>query len=231
MKQALITGASSGIGYATAKILHQRGWQVSGVARGFDRHDASFMQCHTLDLSDTKNLPAALQSMEMALPDCLVLNAGRGLFGGLEQMSYQQIEELISLNLVSQLFVVKHFLAKFKKHGGKDIVLVGSEAALQGAKQGSVYAASKFALRGFAQSLRADCANSDVRVMLINPGPTSTEFFDVLHFEPQPGADFSLDAKQVGAAIAHAIELPRNTVQEEIVLQPMKRAFQSKPSR
>lgn len=228
MKRALITGASSGIGYATALSLHQQGWAVSGMARDFSQVEHRFMQVYNLDLSDIDRLPNELAALNTELPDCLILNAGRGLFGGLEQLSYTQIRQVVDLNLVSNLVLLKHFLPQLKQAGSKDIVIVGSEAALSGAKQASVYAATKFALRGLAQSLRADCVSADIRVMLVNPGPAATNFFDELHFEPKLGDDFALAAGDVAQAILRALEYPRNVVQEEINIQPLKRAFETK---
>lgn len=228
MKSALVTGASSGIGYAVAQRLHQAGWQIEGIARDFSSMDTSFMRTHSVDLSQLDALPGMLEKLEIPAPDCLVLAAGAGVFGGVEQLSYAQIQSNIALNLTSNLFLIKHFLPLFKKLGGRDIVLIGSEASLRGAKQGAVYCAGKFGLRGFAQSLRADCANKDIRVILVNPGPTASAFHDDLHFEPMPGDDFLLSAKTVAETVCGAIDLPRNTVQEEINVQPIKRAFRSK---
>lgn len=228
MKSAVVTGASSGIGYAVAQKLHKAGWQIDGIARDFSAVDASFMRTHCIDLSRLDELPSALEQLENPAPDCLVLAAGAGLFGGVEQMSFAQIQSNIALNLTSNLFLIKHFLPSFKRIGGRDIVLIGSEASLQGAKQGSVYCAGKFGLRGLAQSLRADCANKDIRVMLVNPGPASTAFHDDLHFQPVPGEEFSLAAGTIADTVYGALDLPRSAVQEEINIQPLKRAFRSK---
>jgi len=188
-KKALITGASSGIGKATAALMLEQGFEVCGIARSFiaesssdsksgskSQAEASLIDQIGLDLSDLDQLASELnnnQSLNQDF-DCLILNAGYGRFGGVEQFSHAQIRQLIDTNLVSNLFLIKHYLPSFKRSGAKDIVLIGSESAITGAKQGAVYCASKFAIRGLAQSLRADCANADVRVILVNPGPVDT---------------------------------------------------------
>lgn len=233
IKKALVTGASSGIGLATALSLGKAGWQVTGVARNFNAQQKGVMRCIELDLSQLdvlqKQLDAGVLDAEGGDYDCVILGAGAGLFGGLEQFSYQQIQNTVNLNLLSQIYLCKYFLPNFRHAGGKDIVLIGSESALRGAKQGSVYCATKFALRGFAQSLRADLATADVRVMLLNAGPVDTEFFRELHFTPRSGARFVIQPESVAEAIFNALALPRNVVQEEILLQPVLRAFDKKP--
>jgi len=229
-KRILITGASSGIGLATAQHFAKNGDDVVGIARNFDGVDRDGMQMVTLDLSKLDRLPQSL-AQEQALNqdfDALILNAGYGRFGGIEQFSHAQIQHLINTNLTSNLFLIKHYLPGFKSQRGKDIVLIGSESSLQGARQGAVYCASKFAIRGLAQSLRADCANSDIRVILINPGAVDTDFFNDLNFTPQAGTEFAIEADSVAHTIAHALSQPRNTVIDEINIQPIKRSFSKK---
>ena len=229
-KRVLITGASSGIGLALAETLLQCNFEVIGIARDFTKAKCNDLQQVVIDLSDTKQLLEQLQQNELLNQDfdVLVLNAGVGRFGGLEQFSHSQIEQVVNTNLVSNLFLLKHYLPAFKRQGGKDIVLVGSESALQGAKQGAVYCASKFAVRGLAQSLRADCANADIRVILVNPGSVATDFFEHLNFEPQTGKEFALEAQTIAKTIQDTLALPRNAVVEEINIQPIKRSFQKK---
>ena len=221
----LITGASSGIGLATALLMLSQGCSVQGLARDFSSTDCPDMEQYICDLSDLDVLPETLAKIS-GVPNTLILNAGYGRFGGLEQFSHQQIRHLMDTNLVSNLFILKHFLPLMKSNGGGDIVIVGSESAIQGGKAGAVYCASKFALRGLAQSLRKD--NSELRTLLINPGPVDSDFFDNLDFAPQPGSEFVLAPETVAQAIVNALSLPANTVSEEINIQPLKRSFKKK---
>lgn len=224
---ALITGASSGIGLATAKVFIEQGFDVQGLARDFTKTVCGGLNTTEIDLSKLAKLPNQLSQFKVA-PDVLVLNAGFGQFGGLEQFSHTQIETLINTNLTSNVFLLKHFLPKMKQQGVGDVILIGSESSRQGAKAGAVYCATKFAIRGLAQSLRADCSTANIRVILVNPGPVSSDFFDDLNFEPHNGDDFAIEPESVAMAIWGAINQPRNVVVDEINLQPMKRSFQKK---
>jgi len=235
-KQALVTGVSSGIGLAIAQKLIQESYLVTGIARDFTKLKqtpyAKHMTVEPVDLSNLKQLVDCLnkETLNKAF-DVLVLNAGFGQFGGIEQFSHQQIQRLIDTNLVSNLFLLKHYLPKLKAQGRGDIIIIGSESALQGAQQGAVYCATKFALRGLAQSLRKDCSTSNIRVMLVNPGPVESDFFDELNFQPQDGAEFAIDPANVADIVFNALSQPRNVVNEEINIQPIKRSFQKKSNR
>lgn len=224
---ALVTGASSGIGLATAKALSASGYSVTGISRDFSATDFGDLRKIELDLSTLDKLPAALSELS-DVPRVLVLNAGYGQFGGLEQFSHAQIKKLVDTNLVSNLFIIKHYLPKMKQAGIGDIVIIGSESALQGARAGAVYCATKFAIRGLAQSLRADCSTANIRVILINPGPVDSDFFDDLDFEPQQGNDFKISAESVAETVTYTLSQPRNVVIDEVNMQPMKRSFKKR---
>lgn len=222
-KRALVTGASSGIGAEISQQLQARGYHVTGLSRRSIETSDSF-EAWALDLSDIVKLEAALSSDTREF-DVLILAAGFGRFASLEEFSYQQINQLINTNLIANLYLCKRFIPAMKRQKFGDVVFIASEAALAGARFGAVYSASKFALRGLAQSLRAETRNANIRVMSCFPGPVSTPFFDELNFEPQMGREFVLDASDVASALIHSLEQPRHVVAEEIVIQALKRSF------
>ena len=223
-KRALVTGASSGIGQAISKELIEQGYAVTGVGRDFSESEIDVDHQWCLELADLSTLEQALKDHNQEY-DLLVLSAGYGDFGGVEQFSYEQISSLINVNLIANLYFCKRYLPAMKQKKYGDIVIIGSESAMAGARAGSVYCASKFALRGFSQSLRADCRNANIRVMLCNPGPVDTPFFDELDFAPLSGREFSLDAQDIAQAISAALNQARHVVVEEIQIQPLKRSF------
>ncbi len=189
-RKILVTGASRGIGAAVSRRLIDEGMEIVGIGRDFSSWSEipEGMEIIELDLSDLDKLPHRMGEIARAHPELngLVLNAGYGRFGSLEEFSYQQIREMVDTNLVQHLFIARSFLPRIKKLNAGDLIIIGSEAALSGGKKGAVYSACKFGLRGFAQSLRDECSGNGVRVSLINPGMVSTEFFDELNFTPGP---------------------------------------------
>ncbi len=228
--RVLVTGASSGIGRTVCEMLLANGHSTIGIARDFGKFpcDDCRFEAHAIDLADLDQLPEHLQTLVAAYPalDALVLNAGVGRFGAIEQFSYDQIRALIDLNLTSHVFVVRAFLPTLKKAGRGHLVLMGSEAALAGTAQGSLYCAAKFALRGFAQALRAECARAGVRVTLVNPGMVQSSFFDELDFRPGPAPDNYILPADVAEVIIQALTTRDGTVLDEINLSPQKKVIE-----
>jgi 3-hydroxy acid dehydrogenase/malonic semialdehyde reductase len=117
--------------------------------------------------------------------------------------------------------VVPHL--KGKRQG--DLIFMGSESALSGARQGSLYCAAKFALRGLSQSLRAECGRRGVRVSLINPGMVRTPFFDQLNFRPGVGAEHAIEPDDVAQAVSMVLTARQGTVIDEINLSPQSQVL------
>jgi len=232
-RTVLVTGASSGIGRATALRLLDKGHSVIGTARDLRRmaYDHPNFSPFQLDLSDLDTLSDTMAGLGKQFPalDAVVLCAGRGRFGSLEEFSLAQIRSLIDLNFTAQACLVRVLLPGLKRMQGSDVVFVGSEAGLRGSRKGSIYCAGKFALRGFAQALREECGRSGVRVSLVNPGMVKTAFFDDLDFAP--GADESnyLPPEDIAEAVCFVLGLPAGSVVDEINLSPLNRVIRFKP--
>ena len=227
----LVTGASRGIGRAVCGHVLAAGWRVVGLARQFDEFpDNPAFTPVNIDLSDLDGLPGRLRVIAKTHGDIdgVVCNAGKGVFGSLEEFSPRQIRDLIDLNLTSQLLLIREFLPVLKRRKRGDIVLMGSEAALAGGKRGAVYSATKFALRGTAQALREECAASGVRVGVINPGMVFTDFFSTLNFQPGPHPDNHLLADDVARAVLLMLSARQGAAIDEINLSPQKHVIDFK---
>ncbi len=228
----LITGASSGIGRATAKKMLQQGHNVLGISRDcsqFETKHEGFTAIE-MDLADLKQLPDKLQQLDKTYEhiDTLICCAGFGQFSSLEEFSFDQIQAMINTNLTSQIFLTRALIPSLKRRSASDIVFIGSEAALKGSRKGSVYCAGKFALRGFAQALRDECARSNVRVSIINPGMVKTAFFDSLSFQPGKDQSNFIDAHDVADAVSYIVNASPTIVIDEINLSPLNKVIDFK---
>lgn len=231
-RTVLVTGASSGIGRAVARNLLQQGHTVIGVSRDcakFTRQMANFSSVQ-MDLSRLNDLPQKIHQLLQIFPaiDAVVFSAGLGRFGSVEEFSYAQIEALMTVNFTSQVYLTKALLPSLKHKANSDLIYIGSEAALKGARKGAVYCASKFALRGFTQALREECGKSNVRVCLINPGMVKTAFFEQLAFEPGDHESNAISPEDVAAAVAYVLGSRPHIVIDEINLSPLNKVVKFK---
>lgn len=228
MEKILISGASKGIGKAITLKLLENGHSILGIAREFVNFpmDPKFLPI-PFDLSDSKKLPQFTKELVAKHKDIstIICNAGKGLFGNLEEFSFSQIEEIMNLNFLSHVFLVKAFLPLFKKKQEGRIIIIGSEAALQGKKKGSIYCASKFALRGFTQALKEECSTSKINITLINPGMVKTEFFDNLNFMPGNNEEEHLLPDDIANLVLFLIQSRSPISFDEINLSPQKKVI------
>ncbi len=198
------------------------------LGRDFSRlADRNGLEKRVIDLSALDALPAHLAGIaaDHADLDGIVLNAGSGRFGNLEEFSYRQISDLVAINLIQHLYVARALVPLLKRSTRGDLVVMGSEAALVGGRKGAVYSACKFALRGFAQSMRAECSGSGVRVCLINPGMVQSGFYDNLDFKPGESADNALRVEDVADTLMLVLDARPGTVFDEINLNPLKKVI------
>jgi len=231
-RTVLVSGASSGIGRAIAKQLLSAGHQVLGLSRDISQ----FRQSHPgfvaiqLDLSKLADIPPMAKQLQNDFPalDAVIFAAGYGQFGGFEQFSYPQIERLMTVNFTAPVFLTRALLPKLKQKSHSNLIYIGSEAALKGSRNGAMYCASKFALRGFTQALREECGKSSVRVSLINPGMVDTAFFDTLSFSPGKQPCQALTANDVADAVNYVLQADSHCVIDEINLNPSNKVIEFK---
>lgn len=228
----LITGASSGIGLACVKNLLAKGHTVIGIARDVRRFALTDENFHpvSLDLSELTVLPERMREVSQQYPDldAVIFSAGVGRFGSLEEFSYPQISGLMNINFISPVYLTRTLLPSLKQKNRSDLIFIGSEAALKGSRKGTVYCASKFALRGFTQALREECSKDNVRVCLINPGMVRTAFFDNLAFEPGGDPQNFLIPEDVADAVAYIMSARSDMIIDELTLNPASKVVKKK---
>lgn len=231
-RTVLVTGASSGIGRAIATDLLAQGHTVIGCSRDcrkFSKNHANFF-CVDMNLRQLHTLPEKAKQILKKYPtlDSVVFAAGYGQFGSLEEFSYSQIEALMTVNFTSVAFLTRALLPCLKQKSHADLIFIGSEAALKGSRKGSIYCASKFALRGFTQALREECATSGVRVGLINPGMVKSQFFNELNFAPGHERCQHLLPEDVAQAVSYILNSNPQIVIDEINLNPLHKVVSFK---
>jgi 3-hydroxy acid dehydrogenase / malonic semialdehyde reductase len=223
-KKILITGSSSGIGREVARSFLSQGHQVIGIARDHSKFsDAGDGYIpYQIDLAKIDNLEKQFKAIgkEHADIDILFCNAAIGKFKNLEQFAVNDILQMINLDLTSQILLVRAFLPIMKKNNKGLIIFTGSECALNGYSKASIYAAAKFGLRGFAQSLRAETAKSNIKVTMLNPGLTRTNFHDQCDFKPAKAKNNAIEVSQIVKIMNMLSDADDNVVIEEINLQP-----------
>ncbi|HAG71791.1 MAG TPA: short-chain dehydrogenase [Gammaproteobacteria bacterium] len=233
----IITGCASGIGRAMTTELLASGYSVFGIDKNesgalSEFGDQSNFRFKKIDLADVDKLSSEFGDLSKGIEGpikALVSNAGIGKMGFLEQLSIADLKLVMDTNFLSHAILTKCLLPRLKKQETvSDIVYTGSEAALKGARQGSIYCASKFALRGFSQALRDECGKSGVRVTLLNPGAVRTPFFEDLHFEPGAQPENAIEARDVAQALLMVLQARFGTVFEEINMSPLTHVWQGR---
>ncbi len=179
-KTVLITGASSGIGKATALLFARKGWQVIATMRSpekcSDLHTVSGINCQRLDVTDEQSIQQVVGSLQSL--DVVVNNAGYGLMGIFESTTPAQIQKQFATNVFGLMSVTRAVLPllRCQRHGV--IVNVASVGGRVAFPLYSLYHATKWAVEGFSESLQHELRPLGIRVKVIEPGPIKTDFYE-----------------------------------------------------
>lgn len=238
---AVITGASSGIGEATARTLAGQGANVALLARRADRVEALAAELSSggvkalalsADVTDRDAMQAAARRVgdELGGADILVNNAGQMLLGPFGAGQAEETRRMIEVNLLGAMTAAEVFLDQLKDGGG-DLVNVSSVAGRTARKGSAVYNASKWGLNGWSEALRGELL-PDVRVIVIEPGAVDTELTDhITHSTSQGAAQKmyrdveALHAQDIADIIAFAVGRPRRMSINEVLVRPTKQAL------
>jgi NADP-dependent 3-hydroxy acid dehydrogenase YdfG len=216
-KVAAVTGATSGIGAATARALVGEGASVVLAGRRRERLDglaaelggsAAAVEMDVRDAAGSRRLvQTALERFGRL--DVLVASAGIGAYGGIMDLSDGQISEMIETNVAGTVWPIRAAVPHFLEMGGGDIVIVASVAGLRGNGDEAVYAATKFAQVGLAGGLDRELRAKGIRVSTICPGGVATEFAMGAGRTPDmPGLAAMLRAEDVAAAAVAVLKQP-----------------------
>jgi 3-oxoacyl-[acyl-carrier protein] reductase len=228
-KTAFITGAGSGIGRALALMLLREGACLIACGRSEEKMAAlrgaaaglpGALLTAAADVSDERQILAVLgkAAMTVGMPDIVVANAGFGIMKPLVEMSTQEFDAQMATNVRGVWITLRHTVPAMIEKGGGDVIIVSSLAGKNGFAGGTAYAASKFAVRGIAQSLMLEVRDKNVRVASIFPGSTDTPFFDDTPMTPDRMK--ILGAEDVAQAILDILRAPRRALLSEVDIRP-----------
>ena len=231
----LVTGASSGIGEATARLFGQRGYRVVLAARRLDRLQVIAQEIQTdggnalpvgADLTqetDIRNLVQA--SLEhFGRIDILVNNAGAGRCNWLENMDPQkEITNQLQINLLAVILMTQAVLPQMIERRSGHIINMGSMASWVATPTYTIYAASKFALRGFSEALRREVGIYNVKVSVIYPGGVATEFGEHLGYKRKTGLTTPKGLRLTSEGVAETVWKVAQRPRREVIIPRIMR--------
>lgn len=234
----LVTGASSGFGMATTKALAERGATVIAVARREERLRAlveelggaphSYQTCDVSDLDQIRGMAKTLGESVHHL-DVLVNNAGIRTSGPIGDSTSEDIERVIRTNLLGPIWCTKELLplldASARTTRTPVVVNVASMAGRLPSPRSADYGASKFGLVGFTESVWQDLKDRDIRAMMVNPGGSSTEGFEVDEIKNNPITSWMImEPERVARALIRGVERGGFEVRVQWWLHPLYHA-------
>lgn len=218
----LITGASTGIGAATARQAVARGWRVALGARSQDKleqlagelgeEQALAQRCDVTEWSDQEAFVAATLERFGRL-DAVFANAGFGAKRGFLEETPEQWRSMVLTNVLGVAYSIRAALPHFKEQNSGHFVITSSIAGRR-ALPGSLYSATKHAVTAMGEALRQEVADTPLKMTLIEPGMVNTPFFD----NPVSGG---LEADDIARWVVHALHEPAHVDVNEILIRPI----------
>jgi 3-oxoacyl-[acyl-carrier protein] reductase len=213
-----ITGASAGIGRATARMLAEAGANVALAARRAERLDALVEEIGAdqavavpTDVRDPEQNRALVRAAvdRFGRLDVMVANAGIGMYGGIEDGTDEDLERMVQVNLTGTVWAARAAVPQMRRQGGGDIVVVASVAGLRGDANEAVYAATKFGQVGLAGALDRELRRDGIRVTALCPAGVSTEFaLGAGRTEDDPALEDFLTPEDVAFQVLTALRQP-----------------------
>ncbi len=210
---ALVTGGNSGLGKATAQLLIEKGAKV--VITGRDEKKTADVagelgavpfHCDVTSDQDIQKMYDFIEEKFGRL-DILINNAGIGGWSALGEITREKMKEVYEVNVFGATMVASGALRFFLKQKSGNIINIASTASLKGYPQGSIYASSKFALRGLTQCWQAELRRDNIRVIQINPSEVPTAFGDEENRKERPIEDKKLTPHEIAHTIICTLEM------------------------
>src|SRR5829696_2618048 len=229
---AVITGASSGIGAATARALSSHGYRVALLARRVDRLQQLAAELGdtavaiAADVTDRDALLVAADQVQQQLggADVLVNNAGVMLLGPFGTEQRAEARRMVEVNLLGAMTATEVFLPQLRDGGG-DLVNISSVAGRTARIGNAAYAATKWGINGWSEGLRQEL-QPDVRVIVVEPGAVATELTDHITHDATKAAtkdyvrDLAITSEDIAEVIAFAVSRPKRMTLNEILVRP-----------
>jgi NADP-dependent 3-hydroxy acid dehydrogenase YdfG len=233
-----ITGASSGIGEATARAFSAQGHPLLLMARRLDRMQALDLpntMCRCVDVRDRDAIAQAVKDAEAEYGpvDCLFNNAGVARLGDIGEQDPEEWDESIDINIKGVMNALHPFINSMKKRKHGTIVNMSSIAGRKVYPDHTVYCGSKYFVHAISESLRGYLAPHDVRVIVISPGIIETEVLDHVtdpntlkaYKDNKVRIGGGISADHVADMILFAYQMPQNVLIQEMVVTPTRQEF------
>lgn len=223
-RTALVTGASRGIGHATARTFTEAGARVVRIARHL-AHDDRYVD-FPCDITDAAAVSRTIEQLiaRVGVPEILVNNAGAFLIKSLEETAVEEFERIVRVNLTGTFFVLRALAPHLRQAGRGHVVTVGSVADHVVLPGNAAYAASKWGVRGLHGIVDAEYRPHGIRCTLVSPGPTDTEAWDPI--DPDAKPEFlprraMLRPDDVAEAILFAVTRPEHVNVDLVRVRPV----------
>ncbi|SMY37124.1 putative oxidoreductase [Photobacterium malacitanum] len=227
----VITGASSGIGEATARKLSAEGYPLLLLARRVEQMEALNLPntlCRQVDVTDVQAIAAAVAEAEQQFGpvDCLINNAGMMLLGLADEQDPAEWQTMFNVNVMGMLNGIHVVLAKMKARKGGTVINISSIAGRKTFPNHAAYCGTKFAVHAITENIREEVADDNVRFITIAPGAVETELLthtssDAIkagYEEWKHGMGGVIAPQDIANAISYAYNQPQNLCVREIVL-------------
>jgi len=228
-KNAVVTGATRGIGFAIAKALVDAGANVAicgrdneavkNAVRNLASSPTSKVVGKVADVRVSTEVQALFETVDRELGSCgiLVNNAGIGVFKSTAELSAEEWQLTLETNLNGAFYCSKEALARFKILGGGYIINIGSLAGKNAFAGGAAYNASKFGLKGFSEAMMLDHRHDNVRVSCIMPGSVDTDFGTSARH-----ADWKIAPEDIAEIVLMLLKTPVRTLVSRVEVRPSK---------